>query len=108
MAVVCKKIISTDEEDFRSLTRIFAMISTSTVLVIILMTIFIIQIFTLGGYRFDGYLEFEHLILPLFLSVLSILFYKPTAKYVKSIVYESNKEGDHPTESHNDDANVWS
>ena len=82
------------------------MISTFTVLVFTLMTTTVIQIFTLGGYSFDSYLEFEHLILPLFLSAFSIMFYKPTLKYAKSILYENNKKDRHPTAVQSNDDNV--
>jgi len=72
-----------------SFTCITTIVATGTFL---LMAILSIHIFTFGGYSIDNYLEVEHLLLPLFLGVLSYIFYKPAVKYIKQIIYVNNKQ----------------
>ena len=84
-----------DDAECKSLSLLSMAIycpSILTVIVVLMMMIFGIQILTLGGHSLDSYLEFDHLILPLFLGLLSIALYKPTTKFVKSIVHTVEKE----------------
>ena len=102
----CCYWITTPKRNHERNTRyLFALMtcctSVSVAAVVTLMAIVSIQIFT-----FDNYLKLENFILPLFLGLLSFIFFKPVVNYLKSKLYDDNKESTDINDDHNDYSNL--
>ena len=85
-------------------TLITCYTSISIAALVTLMAIVNIHFFAFGS--FDNYQELENLILPLFIGLLSFIFFKPIINYLKSKLYDDSKESTDTNDDHNDYSNL--